>query len=438
MVASLADELGLQSSGPMAFAKSTLYSDKQVYSCACRSVCLGTSIVRNVILAYPADRAGSSDGLLGMGYLAHHRVLIDYPARLVYLKRVSPRTHDVTWASAAHVWATTNVLLDDGKSHLFVVEPAWPTVVATSVARVIGGSSDGRQRMTLRIGGANGLAVSVCARLDDFKGMRASIAGVDGVLGWDALAGLGVRIAQRSRRLTFVSPGNVAAAGEATEHGARLPLLMTAEGLPALSARIDGQAWIAVPSMLARRPTVGSACVAAALKPIAARNLVGQGSYRRLLRMERLSLGDTVWPRPLIVDDTLVPSGQRDVIGGAFWERFDVLLDGQGDAIYLKPMRDVPGPYEAGDCVDIGIELGTTLEGGIVVGSVAIPSPAGDAGLCAGDEVLVLGGMDARKVSLATLVDRLPRKVGGELVIKVRHRGDTAAHEYRLKARKLL
>ena len=85
------------------------------------------------------------------------------------------------------------------------------------------------------------------------------------------------------------------------------------------------------------------------------------------------------------------------LLGNAILRRFNTALDTDRDRIFLRPNRDFTAPIRSDAS---GLLIVRTPGGPIRVSEVAVPSPAAEAGVQAGDIVRSIGGQDASAMTL--------------------------------------
>lgn len=122
------------------------------------------------------------------------------------------------------------------------------------------------------------------------------------------------------------------------------------------------------------------------------------------------------------------------LIGYSMLKRFRVIVDYPDRVMWLDP---IPGyrddrPYEY---CHVGLQL-ERRDGAVIVTGVALDSPAANAGISRGDEVIAMDGTSARSQDLLALTRRMEGEPGRRLTLVMR-RG-AVEHTYRLARRRLL
>jgi predicted aspartyl protease len=129
-------------------------------------------------------------------------------------------------------------------------------------------------------------------------------------------------------------------------------------------------------------------------------------------------------------------AGERvdGLLGASFLHRFNVLIDYPHSVLWLAPIRGWknPRPYEYSH---IGVQLERHDNAMRVVG-VAESSPAADAGIARGDEVVSVDGVRADSLDVSEITRRLEGAAGTRVVIVMRH--EQSVRTLNLKRRSLL
>jgi hypothetical protein len=154
---------------------------------------------------------------------------------------------------------------------------------------------------------------------------------------------------------------------------------------------------------------------------------VGGATTSDIGRLASLTIGGIELARPLVnlfgdsAGALSVSSSWEGNIGGAILRRFTLFLDYQGKRMIFEPNATLHDPFDA-DMSGMLLRLNDSLTT-IVVETVAQGTPASDAGLFPGDEVVSVDGIPGSQKLLGELRDRL-RKPGERVTLVVRRGGE--------------
>ncbi|HEV8449647.1 MAG TPA: aspartyl protease family protein [Gemmatimonadaceae bacterium] len=154
---------------------------------------------------------------------------------------------------------------------------------------------------------------------------------------------------------------------------------------------------------------------------------VGGATTSDIGRLASLSIGGIELSRPLVnlfgdsAGSLSVSSSWEGNIGGAILRRFTVFLDYQGKRMIFEPNATLHDAFEA-DMSGMLLRLNDSLTT-IIVETVAEGSPASEAGVRPGDEVVSVDGVPGSQKLLGELRDRL-RKPGERIALVVRRGGE--------------
>jgi predicted aspartyl protease len=160
---------------------------------------------------------------------------------------------------------------------------------------------------------------------------------------------------------------------------------------------------------------------------------VGGATTSDLGRLASLSIGGIELSRPLVnlfgdsAGSLSVSSSWEGNIGGAILRRFTLFLDYQGKRMIFEPNAALHEPFEA-DMSGMLLRLNDSLTM-IVVETVAQASPASEAGILSGDEIVSVDGVPGSQKLLGELRDRL-RKPGERVVLVLRRNGEEKRVEF--------
>jgi len=154
---------------------------------------------------------------------------------------------------------------------------------------------------------------------------------------------------------------------------------------------------------------------------------VGGSTTSDIGRVASLSIGGIELSRPLVnlfgdsAGSMSVSSSWEGNIGGAILRRFTVFLDYQDKRMIFEPNATMHDAFEA-DMSGLLLRLDDSLST-IVVETVAAGSPAAEAGIVPGDEIVSADGVAGSQKLLGELRERL-RKPGERVLFVVRRGGD--------------
>jgi hypothetical protein len=154
---------------------------------------------------------------------------------------------------------------------------------------------------------------------------------------------------------------------------------------------------------------------------------VGGATTSDMGRVESLSIGGIELARPLVnlfgdsAGALSVSSSWEGNIGGAILRRFTVFLDYQDKRMIFEPNATMHDAFEA-DMSGMLLRLDDSLTT-IVVETVAPGSPAAEAGIAPGDEIVSADGVAGSQKLLGELRERL-KKPGDRVLFVVRRGGE--------------
>jgi hypothetical protein len=165
----------------------------------------------------------------------------------------------------------------------------------------------------------------------------------------------------------------------------------------------------------------------------------------RLVRLPSVQLGDN-GPKVTAVDAGVVggPLGEQlssvtghtiaGLIGYSYFKRFRVGIDYSNHQLVLDPIPGYrnPRPFEF---TTVGIQLARSANGALVT-AVATGSPADQAGVVPGDEVVQVDSLHAARHDVLALMRAMEGPAGS--TVRVRIRRGSATRELALRRRVLL
>lgn len=252
---------------------------------------------------------------------------------------------------------------------------------------------------------------------------------VDGMVGFELLRRLIVRIDYGRKIITFTEPGHVSL----SDAGVAVPFVFYTH-LPFVRGRIDD-----IPATFdidtgsrSELDVTSPAVIRYHLReryPQGARAVTGWGvggpSQSYVVRLHSVTLGAVTVSSPVadLSDATRGSFSDPNFdgnIGSGFLKQFVVTFDYGHQMMYLR--RIEPTPPDVGDFDRSGLWI-NAAEGGYIVTYVAARSPAAVAGLHAGDVILEIDGRPARAEELSNARELLRARAAGThvpMLVKVK------------------
>ncbi|MEL7021862.1 MAG: aspartyl protease family protein [Bacteroidota bacterium] len=114
---------------------------------------------------------------------------------------------------------------------------------------------------------------------------------------------------------------------------------------------------------------------------------------------------------------------RNGIIGNEIMSRFSVIIDYARSLLYLKPNKQFDKAFE---CDKSGLQMLATGQylNDFVVQYILPDSPAAEAGIAVGDRVVAINGIGVGFLSLEGLTNRLKRKAGKKIRLKIRRNGE--------------
>jgi len=132
-----------------------------------------------------------------------------------------------------------------------------------------------------------------------------------------------------------------------------------------------------------------------------------------------------------IPDSTLVVS--RDgIIGNGVLSRFSVMIDYNRSRLYLKPRKKYNKNFSYDRSGIVTIASGQNLDK-YEIRDIVPNSPAAEAGLLPGDQLIKISGLPKLLMDLPTINKRLKRKAGKKVKVVVKRNGERKVFEFRLR-----
>ncbi|MBR9922269.1 MAG: PDZ domain-containing protein [Bacteroidetes bacterium] len=117
--------------------------------------------------------------------------------------------------------------------------------------------------------------------------------------------------------------------------------------------------------------------------------------------------------------DTTYLHGRNGILGNLVLDRFTIIIDYFREELYLKPNRHFDDRFEYDRSGIVAFASGKQLKT-ITVSSVLKDSPAGEAGIEPGDEILSVNFWRAGFLGLSGVNRRFKKKAGKEVRLKIR------------------
>lgn len=341
-----------------------------------------------------------------------------------------------------------SIVLDDGKSYLFALDPGTPN---TSIDRATAAAT-GLPTKTLllprgvQIDTLTSTAVLGSSRLklsealfvvEDLSPYRTLYPGIAGIIGANLLRQFMERIDFTAGRVNFTLPSSSAVILPAS-NATMAVALNNVKGHYDVSAAIDGNTAVFSLSTLYDATLIHTAALLSHLKARATLDGLpaGDGTPVRFLRLGRLSIGDRVWLDPVIEQPLTKQMPVANILGLDFLRRFYLTLDLGHQRIYLVPdpaYRADPHEWEG-----LGIVPTRTADGELVITALGDPSPARAAGLKVGDAITAIQSLPAARLTQEQESALVKRPVGTPIEMTVRGRGGSKPRRVYLRVKKLL
>ncbi|HTE17917.1 MAG TPA: aspartyl protease family protein [Armatimonadota bacterium] len=454
----LARNLKLDPLGPKGTAV-TFYGQSTEDTAFVKRLSLGSQRMRNVLVAYRTDQDSKQVPLLGIDVLSRFRILIDFPAKKLYLTEnqapaprvpaapsqvssarldlIGPSEHpglEATLSGAQRcvfrldlAGRHSRLERDSGRE----LGPVLPTF-----APGLGGPVE-IVKSDLQLGGPGLRLHQVPFVLEELTRFREGVPAAHGFLGRDALRHLALRLDFVKNRVDFIAPGAIAGTEHEPKNAVKIPLQIE-HGQLFVEAQLDGQDVMLLVNPLSDECIISSNSLLGQVKPQGTLEYPGGDEALKLLRLSRLAVGKAVWQGPIFA--TFSKEERRakfiNTLGLTFLRRFLVLFDFPAKTMYLQPNPAyVEDPNR---WVSTGFLPSFPGSGKLIVRSVAISSPAEKAGLRPKDEIVEVNGRAVNQLTPAQLSTEFKKGEGAEVTVRVRREGEDQLREIRLKVKKLL
>ncbi|MCB0705847.1 MAG: aspartyl protease family protein [Saprospiraceae bacterium] len=119
--------------------------------------------------------------------------------------------------------------------------------------------------------------------------------------------------------------------------------------------------------------------------------------------------------------DTSALNNRNGIIGNLLLGRFTVIIDYFRSEMYLRPNKYFDEAFNY-DRSGMGVIASGNRLGTFTVSSILYHSPAGEAGILPGDEILFLNGLRAKYLGLSGITRKLSRKSGKTIRVTIRRK----------------
>ena len=341
-----------------------------------------------------------------------------------------------------------SVILDDGKSYLFALDPGTPN---TSIDRNVAAATGLEVKpLTLPTGGGINTLTSTAVLgssqlklsgalfvVEDLRVYRSLYPWFAGILGANLLKQFRERFDFTAGKVEFSLVSD--AVGGPTVTGAAKAIALTHDqGSYGVVATVDGHAAVFSLSTLYDSTLIHTSSLLSRLKPIAALGGLpaGDGTPVRFLRLDNLTVGDREWRNPVIEQPLAKGTPVMNILGLDFLHRYYLTLDLGHGQLYLDPdpaYRTDPHEWEG-----LGIVPAKTAQGKLIIAAIGDPSPARAAGLKIGDELTAIQGRPTAQLSQAQESALVKRPAGTPVELRVQSGGNTKPRTVYLKVKRLL
>ena len=392
------------------------------------------------------QRSSLLASLLGLDFLTQYRVLMDFPAKQMYLVPAERKSVTVPFSkNTIYSMPFFDVRLTDGKVHMLGLSTnarsvldksltvGWPAVPVELDPSFKAGSRILTSKMDLPTGKLP--FGNTDFKMADLHDLKQSLPLLDGIIGEDLLSQCAVRLNFSRKQMTFITPGNVAGTPFVAINAIRIPLVLTDQGY-SVRMLVDGKPATFVLSLLHNDTTLNSKALVDSLKPKAVETYIRKDTRARELLLHSLSVGDKQWTEPVVDDDSSSTGSEPNWLGTDFLHRFLATIDFAGQALYLETDKDYKPDLT--DNISVGIRPTLTSDGRIFVAQLSDPSSAKEANVQIDDEILEMNGKLVSKTSMDDISAEFKKPVGTVVTVLIQHKGDPKPRTVKLKIRKTL
>jgi predicted aspartyl protease len=254
-----------------------------------------------------------------------------------------------------------------------------------------------------------------------------------GVLGANLLRAFVERIDFSKGQIEFLDRADFVPPGKEAH---RVPI-QTVEGLSYLKATVDDSTALFMIHFAVQDTLLQENSLLSTLRPVVQikRSTVSNVNGNRNLRLHVLRVEGAVWDSPVVEHSEDSGSGDN-VLGIDFFSRFHVTLDLSGKQLYLEP--DPNYREDLSKWLGTGFSSEISPDGKMTVSDVLTPSPASEAGVRPGDIVLEINALPLSTTPISTIFAAIQRVEGAVVKLKVQRKGEAKPREFTMKMRRLL
>ena len=161
------------------------------------------------------------------------------------------------------------------------------------------------------------------------------------------------------------------------------------------------------------------------------RGYVGRTNY---LTLDEFGFSGVITNYQVIedIDQVGFMNGRNGIIGNPLLSRFDIILDYINGKMYLRPNRTYKKKFNF-DLSGLQVITSTKSKGNFTVYDVFPGTPASEAGIIPGDEILSINGLSAKLFRMEFLVSKLQRRPGKRIRLKYLRMNEKRKVEFRLR-----
>ena len=131
-------------------------------------------------------------------------------------------------------------------------------------------------------------------------------------------------------------------------------------------------------------------------------------------------------------DKAIYMNDRNGIIGNPLLSRFDIILDYINEKMYLSPNRTYKKKFKF-DLSGIQVITSSKSKGNFTVYDVFPGTPAAEAGIIPGDEIISINGLSAKLFRMEFLINKLQRRVGKRIRLKYLRMNKKGKAEFRLR-----